>query len=255
MDLQLKGKVAVVTGGTKGIGRGIANSLAGEGVDLVINYRSNPEDAEKAAQEIRDTYGVEVLLVQGDAGKQETVDAVFDAAMKKFGKVNILINNAGGGGAKTPTDFEELSYEDWKACQDNTLNGQFRYCQKFVAYWKQNKMEGHIVNVLSKSCFMTNSIRNQAYASAKGGLTALTRSLANEVIHYGIYVNGIIPGYVQTERVHAPGTERYNRMLPKLPTGKFGTPADMGAVATFLCSPLANQVIGACIDCTGGTLL
>ena len=126
MDLQLKGKVAVVTGGTKGIGRGIANSLAGEGVDLVINYRSNPEDAEKAAQEIRDTYGVEVLLVQGDAGKQETVDAVFDAAMKKFGKVNILINNAGGGGAKTPTDFEELSYEDWKACQDNTLNGQFR---------------------------------------------------------------------------------------------------------------------------------
>ena len=71
MDLQLKGKVAVVTGGTKGIGRGIANSLAGEGVDLVINYRSNPEDAEKAAQEIRDTYGVEVLLVQGDAGKQE----------------------------------------------------------------------------------------------------------------------------------------------------------------------------------------
>ncbi len=253
MDLQLKGKVAVITGGAKGIGKGIAECLAGEGVNVVINYRSDPENAAKVEKDFTEKYGVGVLMVQGDAGLQETIDRVFDEAISKFGRVDILINNAGLGCPNG--DFETVNYDDWQYGIDNNVNGQFRTCQKYVKYWKQNKMEGHIVNVLSKSCFMTNSINNQCYASAKGALTALTRSLANEVIHYGIYVNGIIPGYVQTERAHAPGTERYNRMISKLPTGKFGTPADMGAVATFLCSPLANQVIGACVDCTGGTLL
>lgn len=253
MDLQLKGKIAVVTGGTKGIGRGCCDMLAGEGVNLVINYRSDPENAEKVAQEIRDQYGVEVVLVQGDASKQETVDAIFDAAMDKYGVVDIVINNAGGGAPKK--NFEDLTYEEWRRGQDNNVNGQFLMCHKYVGYWKKLGRGGHIVNVLSKSCLMTNSINNQTYASAKGALLALTRSLANEVTRYGIIVNGIVPGYVQTERVHAVGTERYERMLPKLPTGKFGTPHDMGAVATFLCSPLANQIIGAVVDCTGGTLL
>ena len=253
MDLQLKGQVAVVTGGTKGIGRGICDMLAGEGVNLVINYRSDPEGAEKVKKEIEEQCGVEVLLVQGDASKKETVDKIFDAAIERFGVVDILINNAGGGAPKK--NFEDLTYEEWRQGQDNNVNGQFLMCNKFVGYWKRLGRGGHIVNVLSKSCLMTNSINNQTYASAKGALLALTRSLANEVTQYGIIVNGIVPGYVQTERVHVPGSERYERMLPKLPTGRFGTPRDMGAVATFLCSPLANQIIGAVVDCTGGTLL
>ena len=254
MDLQLKGKVAVITGGAKGIGKGIAECLAGEGVNVVINYRSDPENAAKVEKDFTEKYA-NLSYTFGEILSWTLMWAFFATFTNYFlgMLVAILINNAGLGCPNG--DFETVNYDDWQYGIDNNVNGQFRTCQKYVKYWKQNKMEGHIVNVLSKSCFMTNSIRNQAYASAKGGLTALTRSLANEVIHYGIYVNGIIPGYVQTERAHAPGTERYNRMISKLPTGKFGTPADMGAVATFLCSPLANQVIGACIDCTGGTLL
>ena len=255
MDLQIKGKVAVVTGGTKGIGRGCCDALAGEGVNLVINYRSDPANAEKVKKEIEEKFGVQVALVMGDASKVETVDAIFDKAIEVFGDVDIVVNNAGGGGTERAKPFEDQSYENWRACQDNTVNGQFLMCRKFVGYWKKAGKGGHIINVLSKSCLMTNSIMNQPYASAKGALLALTRSLAHEVTPYGIIVNGIVPGYVQTERSHAVGTERYKKMLPLLPTGRFGTPYDMGVVVAFLSSPLSNQIIGAVVDCTGGTLL
>lgn len=253
MDLGLKGKVAVVTGGSKGIGLGISQVLAEEGANLVINYRSGPEDAEKAARQIMEDCGVEVITVQGDAGEQATVDKVFDAAMEKFGTVDILVNNAGGGIKQGA--FETLTDEQWFKTQQNSVGGQFLMCRKYVDYWKGLKRGGHIVNVVAKCCIISNSINNQAYTSAKGALLALTRSLANEVTPYGIYVNGINPGYVTTERVHTVGSERYLQKLPLLPTGKFATPRDMGNIVAFLCSPLAKQIIGTVIDCTGGTLL
>ena len=123
----------------------------------------------------------------------------------------------------------------------------------------KEKMRGgngtvHIVNVLSKSCLTTNSINNQPYASAKGGMLALTRSLANEVTRYGIYVNGIVPGYVYNSKTDKESA-RYKKMMSLVPTGDYGYPRDMGTVATFLCSPLVNQIIGAVVDCTGGTML
>jgi len=255
MDLLIKDKVAVVTGGTKGIGKGCCYVLAGEGVNLVINFRSDPEGAELVKKDIEEKFGVKVLLVQGDASKVETVDDIFDKAIAEFGTVDIVVNNAGGGGTDGRRPFEDQTFSSWRACQDNTVNGQFLMCKKYVKYWKDNNRGGHIINVISKSCIMSNSIMNEAYASAKGALLALTRSLAHEVTPYGIYVNGIVPGYVQTERSHAEGTERYYKMLPLLPTGRFGTPYDMGTVVAFLSSPLSNQIIGAIVDCTGGTIL
>ncbi len=253
MDLGLKGKVAIITGGAKGIGRGCSEILAQEGANLVINYRSDPENAEKVAKELRETCGVEVITVQGDASLPETVDKIFDEAIKKYGTIDILVNNAGGGGVKK--NFEDLTYEEWKRVLNNNINGQFLMCRKMIEYWKGLGRGGHIVNVVAKCCVISNSINNQAYASAKGALLSLTRSLANEVTKYGIYVNGINPGYVMTERVHRPGSERYIQKLPLLPTGEFATPQDMGNVVAFLCSPQACQMIGTVVDCTGGTLL
>ena len=109
MDLGLKGKVAVITGGTKGIGFGCAQVLAEEGVNLVLNYRSGPEDAEIAAKKLMDECGVEVITVQGDAGESEVVDRIFDAAMEKFGVVDILVNNAGGGPRQGPLKHLQMS--------------------------------------------------------------------------------------------------------------------------------------------------
>ncbi len=253
MDLGLKGKVAVVTGGTKGIGRGCCEALANEGANLVINYRSDPDGAENVAQFIREKYGVEVLLVCGDASKEETVDKIFDKAMEKYGTVDIVVNNAGAGFAKK--DFENLTYEDWISGQDNNLNGQFLMCHKYVKYWKGLGRCGHIVNIISKACLMTNSINNQIYCSAKGGLMTLTRTLAHEVTKYGIYVNCVAPGYVQTERLYQPGSPEYERKKQFLKTGEYAKPRDIGNVVTFLCSRQARQIIGAVVDCTGGMLL
>lgn len=252
MDLGLKGKVAVVTGGTKGIGLGCAQVLAQEGANLVLNYRSNPEDAELTAKTIAEKTGVRVITVQGDISLQETVDKVFDAAIAEYGAVDIIINSAGGGG--TMREFETLTEEEWKRGFDNNLNGAFRMCRKFVGYWKGLGRGGHIVNVISKACLSTNSKYNEIYASAKGGLLALTRCLAHEVTPYGIYVNCIAPGYVKTERLYLEGSPEYEKRK-FLPTGEFAEPKDMGAVVAFLCSDKSSQVIGAVVDCTGGMLL
>ena len=257
MDLGLKGKVAVVTGGAKGIGSGISEVLAEEGCNLVINYRSDKEYCEKFASDLAERTGVKVVTVQGDVSIQETVDKIFDTAIEVFGDVDILINNAGGGSLRSGDgrkNFEDLTYDDWRGVQDNNLNSAFMMCNKFVGHWKRNGRGGHIVNVLSKTCLTTNSINNQAYASAKGGLLALTRSLANEVTPYGIIVNGIVPGYVYNSRTDKDSA-RYKKMMSLVPTGDYGHPRDMGTVTAFLCSHAANQIIGAVIDCTGGTML
>jgi len=253
MDLLIRGKVAVVTGGAKGIGSGISEVLAEEGVNLVVNYRSDKEYCEKWAADLSAKTGVKIVTVQGDVTLQETVDKIFDTAMAEFGDVDIVINNAGGSGIPR-CNFEDLSYENWRKVQDGNLNSAWMMCNKFVGYWKKNNHPGHIVNVLSKTCLMTNSINNQAYASAKGGLLALTRSLAHEVTPYGIIVNGIVPGYVYNSKTDKDSA-RYKKMMSLVPTGDYGSPRDMGTVATFLCSPLSNQIIGAVVDCTGGTLL
>lgn len=253
MDLGLKGKVAVVTGGAKGIGAGISEVLAEEGCNVVVNYRSDKEYSEKFAADLAAKNGVKVIAVQGDVSTQEAVDNLFNVTIETFGDVDILINNAGGGGG-VKKNFEDLTYEDWRRTQDNNLNSAFMMCNKFVGYWKNKGRGGHIVNVLSKTCLTTNSINNQPYASAKGGLLALTRSLANEVTRYGIIVNGIVPGYVYNSKTDK-NSDRYKKMMSLVPTGDYGYPRDMGTVATFLCSHQANQIIGAVIDCTGGTML
>ncbi len=252
MDLGLKGKVAIVTGGAKGIGGGISEVLAEEGCNLIVNYRSDKEACEKFAADLSARTGVKVVAVQGDVSKIEDVKKVYKAALDTFGTYDIVINNAGGGAAKAP--FEKLKYEDWRRAQDNNLNSAFMMCQEAVGYWKEKGAEGHIVNLLSKSCIMSNSIENESYASAKGGLLALTRALAKEVTPHGIYVNGIIPGYVYNSKTDKD-SERFKKMSSFVPTGDYNTPRDMGTVVAFLCSKLSIAVIGACIDCTGGTLV
>ena len=117
------------------------------------------------------------------------------------------------------------------------------------------KRPGSIVNVLSKSAFTTNSKDNTTYISAKMGAYGLTKGVANEMAPYGIRVNGIVPGYVQTERTYPDGDARTERMRALLPTGKFTLPIEIGRVAAFLCSDCSSQIIGAAIDCSGGTML
>lgn len=253
MDLGLRGKTALITGGCKGIGRGCSEILAEEGCNVVMVFRSDAEESQRFAEELAQRTGVRTLALQGDVADPSITDELFDQAIDAFGSVDILINNAGGNTCVCP--FDALTDGQWRYAQDQNLNSAFLMSRRFIRDCRMHKRGGHIVNVISKSALTTNSQNNTPYVSAKGGLMTMTRGLANEVTKDGIFVNGIVPGYVRTERGHLPGSERAKRVQPLLPTGEFATPRDMGAVVAFLCSPLAKQIIGAIVDCTGGLML
>jgi NAD(P)-dependent dehydrogenase (short-subunit alcohol dehydrogenase family) len=255
MDLGLKGKIAIVTGGAKGIGSGISEVLAEEGCNVVVDYRSDPEYCEKFAKELAEKCGVKTLAVQADVSEASQADKLFEAAFKKFGSIDILVNNAGGG-TGTPKAFWDLEIADFRRSQDNNLNSAFMCSRLAVKYWVANKMAGHIVNVCSKNAITTNSYNNTSYISAKGGMVSMTRGLAHEVAHLGIFVNGILPGYVENSKGgHKLGAERGDRVIQYIPSKKFGTPREMGNVVAFLCSDRSSQMIGAIVDVSGGTML
>ncbi len=254
MDLGLKGKYAIVTGGAKGIGAGISEVLAEEGANIVIDYRSDPEYCTKFAVDLAERYGVKIIAVQADVSIHEEVDKLYATAFSAFPQIDILVNNAGGGGVSKP--FGELEIADFRKVQDNNLNSAFMMSRIFVRHCLERKSTGHIVNVLSKSAVTTNSYNNTSYISAKGGMLSMTRGLAHEVARYGIYVNGILPGYVENSKgSHQVGHERGDRVVQYIPTGRFGTPREMGNVVAFLCSEKSSQMIGAIVDCSGGTML
>lgn len=261
MDLQLKGKTAVVTGGAQGIGAGISRVLAGEGVNVVINDFCEDAIAQEACDQLEKDYHVQTLFIKGDVSDPENAERVLEACREKFGGVDILVNNAGIGGRRC--SFEELTYADWKKVQDIDLNGPFLLSSCFIRYWKKNHKSGHIVNTISKAAFLSAKTGNEAYVSAKLGLFGLTRAMAKDCAPDGIWVNGIIPGYVFNSRLKnrkeglATGNQRYETMMEsgRLPLGEFATPEEIGSIVAFLCSPVSKQVCGTAIDCSGGTLM
>ena len=253
MDLGLKGKVAIVTGGGRGIGKGCSTALAEEGCNLAIVDLSYDNEVLNYIKELREKYGIDVLELTADVSSEEQIEEVYKQTLAHYGKIDILINNAGRGSIRKP--FHELTTEDWRAVQEITLNSQFFMSRSFVKYCREKERPGSIVNVLSKSAFTTNSKDNTTYISAKMGAYGLTKGVANEMAPYGIRVNGIVPCYVQTERTYPDGDARTERMRALLPTGKFTKPIEIGKVAAFLCSDCASQIIGAAVDCSGGTML
>jgi NAD(P)-dependent dehydrogenase (short-subunit alcohol dehydrogenase family) len=255
MDLGLKGKVAIVTGGAKGIGSGISEVLAEEGCNLVIDYRSDPEHAEKFAADLAARCGIKAIAVQADVSRAEEVDKLYEAAFAAFGCVDHLVNNAGGG-TGPPKPFWNLEIADFRRSQDNNLNSAFMMSRVFVRYLVENNRVGNIVNVVSKNAVTSNSYNNTSYISAKGGMLSMTRGLAHEVAHLGIRVNGILPGYVENSKgSHKIGHERGDRVIQYIPTKRFGTPREMGDVVAFLLSDRSTQMIGAIVDVSGGTML
>ena len=251
MDLKLKDKLAVVTGGAAGIGAGCAKALAAEGCNVVVADRDG-EAAMVFADQLEKEYKVHAYPISVDVLKKEEIAQMFDE-IEKLGGADILVNNAGGGW-KTPS-FQEISDDDWKRSFDLVLNSAFYASRAFANQCIDKEREGAIVNMLSKSAVMSSSKNNAPYASSKGGMIAMTRAMAKDLIGYKIRVNGVVPGYVQTEKTYPesdPNTAVKRRMLP---AGDFAKPDDIGTLVTFLASPRSYQMIGAVVDITGGTLI
>ena len=256
MDLNLKGKVAVITGASTGIGAGTAKVLASEGCNVVINYFASKEKAEAVAKECMDKYGVKAICVKADCGKEEEIVELFKEAVKEFGTVDILMNNAVNSHYMMGrTSFDGFKLADLKAMEAVVIEGTFVATREFIKILKSQNKGGHIVNVVTKSMYWSSSIYNEIYASCKGAVSAFTRAIAHEYGMENIYCNAIIPGYCENGMGIDKDSPRYKRTVKILPLGRYSKPEEMGYTVAFLCSDKALQINGATIDLTGGTLV
>lgn len=255
MDLGLKGKVVIVTGGGAGIGAAMCQTFAEEGANVVIADFRPIEDTVSYANKLAQNYQVETLAVKVDVSKPDDVKRLFTETIKKFGTVDILMNNAGKMGLNR---IEDITIEELQKFESVNIEGLFLMSQAMVKLHREQKREkSWIVNTISKSAFSTNSGGNSPYIATKGAAAAFTRGLATEVGREGIYVNGIIPGYVVTETTkNIPNAkERSEAMTKIIPVGREAEPKEIADVAVFLCSEKACQVMGVLMDITGGTML
>jgi 3-oxoacyl-[acyl-carrier protein] reductase len=246
MNEELSGKVALVTGGSRGLGKAIALKLASMGTLIGLNYRSNDAEAAKTAGEIV-AGGGEVLLLKADVSSGEEVKSMIKALMEKWGKIDILINNAG---VTRDTLLPRMSDEAWDEVLDINLKGAY-LCTKFALRSMMNQPWGRIVNVASLAGIIGNA--GQAnYSASKGGLIAFTKSVAREVGSRGITVNAIAPGFFTTDMTDKLPQEAKDNCLAHIPLKRFGQPEDVAELVAFLVSDQAAYITAQVISIDGG---
>ena len=248
----LKGKKALVTGASRGIGRGIALALAKQGADVAINYRSNKEEAEKVVAEIKKKER-NSFPVQADVSSVDDVIRMFGEVKKNWGKLDILVNNAGIAYYST---FEEMTEEEWDKTLDVNLKGQFLCAREAAKLMKEKG--GKIINIssIASGGAGIGAARMSHYVASKGGVAALTEAMAAELAPYKINVNAIGPGFIDTDMTKEllSDPKAKQGLLARIPRGRLGKPADVGAAAAFLASDEADYITGALLFVDGGWL-
>jgi len=239
-------KTAVVTGGSRGIGRAISLELAQAGARIVLTYRSDAERAEETAAEIR-RRGAEALAVAMDVRQPEQVRALADRVSADFGGTDILVNNAG---VIRDALFPFMKEEDWDYVLDVDLKGAFRVTKALVR-GMLHKSGGRIVNIVSVSG-ISGHVGQANYSAAKGGLIAFTKALAQELAPRGITVNAVAPGLVDTEIIAHLKEDARKEFLRRIPMARFGKPEEIAAVVGFLASEKASYVTGQVWRADGG---
>jgi 3-oxoacyl-[acyl-carrier protein] reductase len=245
----LTGKVALVTGASRGIGAAIARELAREGATVALNYQSNAEAAERVTREA-EAFGATVQAWQADIALAEDVDRLVKAVEERFGQLDILVNNAG---ITRDRLLMRMRDEDWDAVLNTNLRGAF-LCTRAVLRGMIRRRAGRIITISSVSGIVGNA--GQAnYAAAKAGLIGFTRSVAREVASRGITANVVAPGYIETEMWATVGEEAKAQFLNLVPLGRSGQPEDVAALVSFLASDRAGYITGQVLNVDGGMVM
>ena len=247
--MQIEGKVAFVTGASRGIGRAIALTLAEAGADVAVNYAGNAAAAEEVAEEIR-KMGRRALILQGDVSQTEAAALMLDAVVAEFGRCDILVNNAG---ITRDGLLMRMKEEDWDAVLNTNLKGVFN-CTKAALKYMMKQRSGKIVNIASVVGIMGNA--GQAnYAAAKAGCIGFTKSVAKEVASRGITVNAVAPGLIATDMTSVLPEKVIEEMAAGIPLKRAGQPVDVAKAVLFLVSDDAAYITGQTLNVDGGMVM
>ena len=247
--MHLGNKVAIVTGGSRGIGRAVALQLAHNGAKVVVNYAGN-EQAAKEVVELITTKGGHAIAVQADVANADSVDQMVKQAMDAFGRVDILVNNAG---ITRDTLLMRMKEDDWDAVLDTNLKGIF-LCTKAVSRIMMKQKAGKIINMTSVVGIMGNA--GQAnYAAAKAGVIGFTKSMAKELASRNITVNAIAPGFISTDMTAVLSDQVKSGLVNSIPLGKLGAPEEIAYAVVFLSSDYANYITGQTLNVDGGMVM
>jgi 3-oxoacyl-[acyl-carrier protein] reductase len=247
--MKLKGRTALVTGASRGIGRAIALALAEEGADVAVNYVSSETAARDVAEHIRKT-GHRAFLAQADVADYPDTFRMAQEVLREFGRLDILVNNAGINSDKT---FVKMDHASWRKVLSINLDGVFNCTKVFIDQMlKQNY--GRVVNITSVIGQIGN-FGQANYAASKAGVAAFTKSLAKELAGKGVTVNAVAPGFIETEMVDSIPEKVRARLLDQIPLRRFGSAQEVARAVTYLVSADGDYITGAELSINGGLLM
>jgi len=242
---RLEGRIALVTGGGRGIGRAIALALAREGAKVAVNYRTSSKEADEVAEEIR-KLGSEALVVQADVSQAASARSLVSQVIEKWGRLDILVNNAGITRDKT---LRKLTDEDWHEVIQTNLNSVYYTVSAAQSIMVEQKY-GRIINI-SSFVGQAGNFGQTNYAASKGGIIAFTKSAAQELAKYNITINALAPGFTQTDMLAQVPENVQEKILAKIPMGRFGTAEEIAKAVLFLAAD-ADYITGQQINVNGG---
>lgn len=252
MDLNLKNRTAMITGGATGLGKAFVHALAREGVNICFTWMSEEENPHQLVESIRDCYPVSIIAVKTDLADEQSRENLMATCIDKLGCADILVNNAG---IWLSGYVSEISQQDWDRVMNVNLKAVFHLSQLFVNHCIATGRKGSILNITSQAAFHGSTTGHAHYAASKAGLVAFSISLAREVARLNINVNNIAVGIMDTAMIRKNLERDPDYYVSRIPVGRVSQPEEIADIGVFMVSPKASYMTGATLDVTGGMLM